>query len=212
MRFKVNDEYIDVSIERKKANKFTYIRVTKDLTLKVTTNYLTPTIYIEKLLNENYYQIEKMLAKVKAKKANNTGFYYLGKKYDIVYIDKKDLTIGNNKVFFSRDFSLDTWYKKKAQEIFPVYLAKNYNNFTRKIPKPTLRIRKMTSRWGVCNIKTKVITLNLELIKRDLSYLDYVIIHELSHLVYPDHSKSFWHLVEENMPNYKKYREEMKEF
>ena len=57
-----------------------------------------------------------------------------------------------------------------------------------------------------------IITLNLELIKRDISYLDYVIIHEMSHLIYGNHSTSFWRLVEQNMSDYKKYREEMKVF
>ena len=75
-----------------------------------------------------------------------------------------------------------------------------------------LRIRKMTSRWGVCNVLTHIITLNLELIKRDTKYLDYVIVHELSHLIHGDHSDRFWKLVEDNMPDYRKYREEMKEF
>ena len=70
----------------------------------------------------------------------------------------------------------------------------------------------MTSRWGVCNIRTHIITLNLELIKRDIPYLDYVINHEMSHLIHGDHSARFWKLVEENMPDYKKYKEEMKEF
>ena len=70
----------------------------------------------------------------------------------------------------------------------------------------------MKTRWGVCNIKTHIITLNLELMQRDPIYLDYVIIHEMTHLVYGDHSKDFWNLVEENMPNYKKYRDEMKDF
>ena len=70
----------------------------------------------------------------------------------------------------------------------------------------------MTTRWGVCNVRTHIITLNLELIKRDICYLDYVINHEMSHLIYGDHSRSFWKLVELNMPDYKKYRDEMKEF
>ena len=70
----------------------------------------------------------------------------------------------------------------------------------------------MTSRWGVCNTKTKVVTLNLELIKRDTKYLDYVIVHELSHLIHANHSAYFWALVEENMPEYRVYRKEMKEF
>ena len=70
----------------------------------------------------------------------------------------------------------------------------------------------MTTRWGVCNIKLKTVTLNLELIKRDSKYLDYVIVHELSHLIHPNHSREFWNLVEENIGDYKKYRKEMKEF
>ena len=70
----------------------------------------------------------------------------------------------------------------------------------------------MSSRWGVCNVKSKNITLNSELIKRDIKYLDYVIVHELSHLIYANHSRSFWNLVEENCPNYKEIRKEMKEF
>ena len=88
----------------------------------------------------------------------------------------------------------------------------NYERFSRKIPYPNLRIRKMKTRWGVCNIISHNITLNLELMKRDISYLDYVIIHEMSHLIYGDHSARFWALVGENMPDYKKYRDEMKEF
>ena len=70
----------------------------------------------------------------------------------------------------------------------------------------------MTTRWGVCNTKSKTVTLNLELIKRDLKYLDYVIVHELSHLIEGNHSNRFWALVEKNFPNYKQMRKEMKEF
>jgi len=68
----------------------------------------------------------------------------------------------------------------------------------------------MTSKWGVCNITKKIVTLNLELIKLDIKYLDYVIVHELSHLIYPNHSKDFWNLVYKYCPNYKLYRKEMK--
>ena len=70
----------------------------------------------------------------------------------------------------------------------------------------------MTSRWGVCNVKSKTVTLNLELIKYDLKYLDYVIVHELSHLIYANHSKDFWNVVSKYVPNYKKIRKEMKDF
>ena len=47
---------------------------------------------------------------------------------------------------------------------------------------------------------------------KDVNLIDYVIVHELSHLIHADHSERFWALVEENMSDYKKYRKEMKEF
>jgi predicted metal-dependent hydrolase len=73
------------------------------------------------------------------------------------------------------------------------------------------KIRNMKTRWGVCNVKTHKVTLNLELIKKDLIYLDYVIVHELSHLLHANHSKAFWQCVEDNFKDYKKIRKELKE-
>lgn len=96
--------------------------------------------------------------------------------------------------------------------MFLEHLDLMYNKFSKKIPYPSLKVRKMTSRWGVCNTRLKTITLNLELIKRDLKFLDYVIVHELSHLVHADHSRAFWNLVEQNMPEYKELMKEMKTF
>ena len=88
---------------------------------------------------------------------------------------------------------------------------KQYQLFEEKIPIPTLKIRKMTSRWGVCNTKTHHITLNLELIHLNIEYLDYVIVHELSHLIEPNHSRAFWNIVSKYYPNYKQIRKEMRE-
>ena len=70
----------------------------------------------------------------------------------------------------------------------------------------------MKTRWGVCNTRNKRVTLNLELIKKPLFCLDYVIVHELSHLIHPNHSKDFWLLVEDNCKNYKQIRKLMKEY
>ena len=178
----------------------------------VTTGLFTSERFIENLIMDHYDRVCRMIDFQETKKHNNLGFFYLGKQYVVVYCDKKGITFTEDKVFLSHDFDLDKWYRKQARQLFLERLNINYDKFTKKIPYPSLKIRKMTSRWGVCNIRTHEITLNLELIKRDVSYLDYVIIHEMSHLIYGDHSASFWNLVGENMPNYKKYREEMKEF
>ena len=206
-----NKDY-DIIIEKKKSNRNTYIRVKNDLAIHVTTNYFTPLRSIEKLIETNYERICDMIDFQEKKVRNNMGFLYLGKQYVVVYSDYPELEFSNNKVYVHHDFDIDKWYKKEAKKLFLERLNYNYEKFTRKIPYPSLRIRKMTTRWGVCNIRSHVITLNLELMKRDICYLDYVIIHEMSHLIYGDHSKAFWKLVGENMPDYKKYRDEMKEF
>lgn len=212
MNFYYNDTLYEVVIDKKKANKNTYIRVKKDLKIYVTTNYFTTNKSVKKLLDDNYNSVVKMIEQEKRKIKSNSGFNYLGKKYDIVYVNYTDISIGDDKVFLRKDFDIDKWYKKQAKSLFKERLDVIYNLFSRNIPYPSLRIRKMTTRWGVCNTKSKTVTLNLELIKRDVKYLDYVIVHELSHLVHANHSSDFWALVEENCRDYKKIKKEMKDF
>ena len=212
MKLCIDDKTYPIEIERKKTNKNTYIRIKKDMTIQVTTNYFTSDKAITKLIEENTNRIKKMIKSQEIKNENNTGFFYLGKKYDIVYVEYCDISLGENKVFLNKKIDIDKWYKKQAKVIFKDHLDQIYHRFSRRIPYPDLKIRKMTTRWGVCNVKSKTITLNLELIKRDVKYLDYVIVHELSHLIHANHSSKFWDLVAENMPDYKKYRKEMKDF
>ena len=69
----------------------------------------------------------------------------------------------------------------------------------------------MKTRWGVCNIRDNSVTLNTRLIEYDIEKLDYVIIHELSHFIHFNHSKSFWKQVEKYTPDYKQIRNELKD-
>lgn len=211
MKLEIDDKFYNLIIEKKRTTKNTYIRVKDDLTIYITTNSFTSNKYILNLLNENIDSIRKMLNKKAKKEEKKDLFFYLGKQYDIIYLNNKNIILGTDKVFINKDIDLDKWYKKQAEIIFKEEFDKMYHTFLYKIPYPSLTIRKMKTRWGVCNTKDIRITLNLELIKKDIKYLDYVIIHELSHLLYPNHSKDFWHCVGENMPNYKEIRKELKD-
>lgn len=212
MKITYNNRDYEVVILKKKGTKNTYIRVKNDLCIYVSTNFLTPNYSIKKLIETNYKRICEMIDFQEKKVKNNLGFFYLGKQYVVIYCDNSDIEFRDGKVYLPHDFDIDKWYKKQAKKLFLERLNINYEKFSRKIPYPDLRIRKMTTRWGVCNTRSHTITLNLELIKRDICYLDYVIVHEMSHLIHGDHSSAFWKVVEENMPDYKKYRDEMKEF
>ena len=210
MKIEIDGEFYNLIIDKKVNNKNTYIRVRENMDIYVTTNYFTSNKYILELIDKNLDNIKKMISKSKKRNDKKDEFFFLGKKYDLIYLNNGDFQLGNEKVFVKPNFDIEKWYKKQAEIIFKEELDKMYNSFIYKIPYPILTIRKMKSRWGVCNVKTKRITLNLELIKKDLIYLDYVIIHELSHLIYPNHSRDFWKCVEDNMPNYKNIRKELK--
>ena len=211
MQLKIFNNYYDVVILKKKTTKNTYIRVKDDLKIYITCNYYTKDSYIKKLIEDNQEKIVKMLnAKIK-KQEKAKKFSYLGKTYDIVYLNSKDIFFGDEKIFVARNFNLDKWLLKEAERIFQEELDKMYQIFPKKIPYPHLTIRRMTTRWGVCNIKLKRVTLNLELIKKDVKYLDYVIVHELAHFIHPNHSRDFWNLVGVLVPDYKVLRKEMRE-
>lgn len=70
-------------------------------------------------------------------------------------------------------------------------------------PYPVWTVRAMTSRWGSCQPQTGKITLNSKLIFYPKEAIEYVVVHEFAHFAHPDHSKAFWTLVAEIMPDYK---------
>lgn len=212
MYLEIDNEKYKINIIKKISNKNTYIRVNDDLEIVVTTSIFTTSKEIEKIINENLTSVTKMINKAKAKKDYASSFYYLGHKYDIVYVNSNTISFGNDKVFIGKSVNVDKYLKNEATKLFKSRLDKIYSEFSRIIPYPTLTIRSMKSRWGVCNTKTHRVTLNLELIRKDIVCLDYVIVHELSHLIHANHSKDFWTLVEENCPDYKKIRKMMKEY
>lgn len=66
--------------------------------------------------------------------------------------------------------------------------------------------RMMTSRWGSCRSNTRALTFNLMLAYKPRECVEYVIIHELAHIVHPNHSKDFWNLVAQYCPDYRRLR------
>jgi len=202
-----NNSYIVEII--KKNNKNIYIRV-KEGKIIVTCNYFTTKKQIEKLIKDNYDSITKMIEKDKKRKEKEEHFYLFGNTYDVIY-GFNELDIKDNKIYVLSKKELEKYLNKKIKEIFSSRLNYWYNKFEEKIPVPNLKIRKMTTRWGVCNIKNKNVTLNYNLYKYDINCLDYVIIHELSHFIHPNHSSNFWNLVSKYCNNYKELRKKLKE-
>ncbi len=101
----------------------------------------------------------------------------------------------------------DNFYKNIAKE----YLSKVIFDYSvvMNLEYKELKFRKMRSRWGSCS-SNKTITLNSELIKVKKELIDYVVVHELAHLVHMNHSPMFHNLVDIYIPNSKLKRKELK--
>lgn len=196
----------------KKNNKNSYIRIKDDMTILVTTNYRTTKRDVIKMLDDNILTIKKMLNRQYRQNEKNKTFFYLGNSYDIIEVSTiEDIDIRDNCIYIPSLKKFEKWYKVQQQNIFEERLEYNYNLFDEINVCPQLKIRTMKTRWGVYNRVKHSITLNSHLLEYTYEEIDYVIIHELSHVIHFNHSKDFWNLVEKYCPDYKKIRKRLKE-
>ncbi len=211
MIYELDGKKYPVIVEKKK-NKNTYIRVKEDQRILVTTHYLVTNRQIMDLLKKNENAIRKMIQKRVNEQERNEKFYYLGSIYDIIIVPTlEEMDIVGDKIYVKSEKELERFLDRKRKELFCEHYERYHNRFQESIPMPTLKIRMMKTRWGVCNKKSNTITLNANLIKYPIECLDYVIVHELAHLVYFDHSQNFWNVVAKYFPEYKKYRRLLKD-
>lgn len=74
------------------------------------------------------------------------------------------------------------------------------------VDEPSFTVRRMRSRWGTCNTQTRRITLNLELARRDRELLEYVVVHELAHLIERGHNARFYSVMDAALPDWRDRR------
>lgn len=210
MQVLLDEKLVDVIIEHK-PNKNLYIRVTDNLELLVTCNKKVSEKEILNIINKNSKSLIKMYNRKIKELDNNSIFYYLGKPYTIIYNkEKKKYYIEEDCIIVKDEKMLNKFYANECVRVFTKELEK-YNPYFNYLPKYTLKVRKMKTRWGVCNRGNNTVTLNSELLKKDIRLIDYVVVHELSHFKEANHSDKFWHEVSLRYPNYKEARKELNE-
>jgi predicted metal-dependent hydrolase len=150
---------------------------------------------------------------------NGETHLYLGRQYKLQIIED---TINEIKLYRGSmimktkinnpdylEKRLNEWYKEKAILHFEELLDNSLEIFKKyKIEKPVLEIRLMQKRWGSCTKSGKII-LNTELIKAPKGSIEYVIIHELCHLIHHNHNKEFYDLQNRLSPNWEKWKEKL---
>ena len=103
------------------------------------------------------------------------------------------------------------WYREKATARFEHAVEQAMPLFTKhRLQRPSVIIRRMSNRWGSKTPKGRIM-LNPELIKAPGRCIDYVVVHELCHLVHPDHSAKYYALLERVMPDWKRWKARLEE-
>ena len=209
MKIVIDNKEIELVIHYKN-NKNLYIRACDEKTLEVTCNPFMTTKKIMKVIKENEPKIISMLKQKEKEALKDKDFWYLGKPYQIIYESVSHPYFEAEKIHVKSEQALQKFYNVETERVFKSEVERILP-FFKNIPFFTLKIRKMKTRWGVNNLTQKTITLNSELLKKDLDLLDYVIIHELCHFYEANHSANFWRHVEEYYPHYKEARRRLKE-
>lgn len=205
----------------KKSVKNLTLRIYPDGRIKLTVPKRTEDRYIKYFLEKKRPWIEKKLRELEAGKTEQISYttgeqlFFLGRKYDFVLKEnEKDFVVRENfsiilytktpDNYGAKNKIISAWYRKEAEKIF-MPILKKYLEFTdKRIEK--LSIKTLKRNWGSCNYKKRHINLNAEMLKKDIRFIEYVILHEIAHLEYPDHSKNFYNYIEKFMPDWKERR------
>jgi len=118
-----------------------------------------------------------------------------------------DLFVRSGSDTAERERVLTTWYRRQLKEAIPPLIAKWEPIIGVKVAE--WGVKQMKTRWGTCNIKARRIWLNLELIKKPVHCLEYVIVHEMVHLLERHHNDRFNAYMSRFMPLWQYYREEL---
>ena len=146
--------------------------------------------------------------------------FYLGRRYllDIFYTSKSPyVELRNKKIMVlninrkhgveTRKKLLSDWYRKEMKKIHPPIIRKWEIKSGLKVY--SYGIKRMKTKWGSCNPAHKRIWINLELIKKPISCIEYIVVHEMVHLLEPTHNENFISHMNRILPGWKNLRDEL---
>ena len=150
---------------------------------------------------------------------NRESHYFNGKRYLLKVIEqdaaprvelkhsKIELYIRPQTTKEKRKSILDEWYRNQLKASLPALIAKWEKKMNVKVNE--FGIKKMKTKWGTCSREAKRLWLNLELAKKPGECLEYIVVHEMVHLLERNHNDRFISLMNELMPKWRFYKEEL---
>ncbi|MCZ6174389.1 M48 family metallopeptidase [Campylobacter ureolyticus] len=193
----------------KKRVKYARLRVDRNGDIYLTLPILFPKFMVLEFLNKNKAWIENRVNFIKSKSLPENKTMLLGqiyslkfdesfKKTEILCDEIRALNL-NEFIKFKKDFAKNE-YMKFINLYLPI-INKPINKLT---------IRDMKTRWGSCNFKKGYINLALNLVEKSPELIEYVVLHELTHLIFPHHQKSFYDYIANLMPDFRDREKRLK--
>jgi len=220
---------IDYVLSRSNARRTLSITIDEEANLSVAVPIRTKIDEVHRFLIEKDHWILRCIEeaqhnqrKLKSRQfADGHRFLFLGKKHTLevsqadikrarIEFDNYRWQVTLAKDLASQDFektiksTLTKWYRKQAEEIIGGRIF-HYARIIGVEPKK-IGIRSQKRLWGICDYNKQEIRINWQIILSPMKVVDYVVVHELCHLIHPNHSKRFWNKVAKYMPDYKEYR------
>lgn len=150
---------------------------------------------------------------------NRESHYYLGQRY-LMKVEEQnsipkvvlkhstiELYVRPHSSVKQREDLLQAWYRQQLREVVPQYIAKQEKKLNVKVAE--IGIRAMKTKWGTCNTKAKRIWLNTELAKKPLENIEYILTHEMVHLLERNHNEKFIAYMDKFTPKWKHLREDL---
>ncbi|MDD1607796.1 MAG: M48 family metallopeptidase, partial [Methylococcaceae bacterium] len=121
-----------------------------------------------------------------------------------------ELFVRPNTSSVQRQSLLNEWYRKQLKAQIPPLIAKWEQTIG--VTVSDWGVKQMKTKWGTCNISAKRIWLNLELAKKPTRCLEYIVVHEMVHLLERHHNDTFTAYMDQFMPQWRCYRDELNQF
>ena len=222
----LGDREIFYELSRKPVKNIN-LRIHTDLRITISANNSVSLDKINNFILSKSDWILSALDKFERKKENTVNtddfFYLWGEKFDITVIsgNKNSIALSENEVIITQKDVSDANIKRRL--INKLYISECNEKITALCEKvynvckinglqfPVIKLRSMKSRWGSCNPKKGILTFNTALAHLPLSCSEYVVFHEFTHFLHPDHSKRFYMQLEAYMPNWKEQKRLLKE-
>jgi len=218
----LDGQKIIYELERKKVKNIN-MRIRFDCSVYVSASSRVSVSVIEEFLQKKSAYILSALNKYAeiSKYADNkynyvTGesFRYLGKDLRLVVTQGKNdvssdgvyitLSVKNFNDVALKEKLINKWYDTQCKEVSTKIINEIFQVFKKyNVAMPRLLLRNMVSRWGSCQPKRGIITLNKRLIETPRNAFEYVVMHEFIHFLYPNHSKKFYEMLSALMPDWK---------